>query len=237
MPTVTTDHLRAASDRIDAWLPQTQCTLCGYPRCRAYAEAVARGEADINRCPPGGDVTIEALAKLLKRPFKPLDPACGVPTPRLLAIIDEPECIGCTLCLTACPVDAILGAAKKMHTVIATECTGCALCLEPCPVDCIALVPYPCEDNQGDWPWPQYSREQSERARARTEARLRRLGQRHETRAARQAPRTAAMPSRHNDDARNATKAEIRMEIRAAVKRVRAKKMQLRASDRNSREG
>lgn len=127
--------------RIDALLPQTQCTRCGYPTCRAYADAIAADEADINRCPPGGAEGIAALAALLGVPPKPLDPATGAEGPALVAVIDESICIGCTKCILACPVDAIVGAAKRMHTVIAAECTGCELCVPPCPVDCIDLVP------------------------------------------------------------------------------------------------
>jgi len=127
--------------RIDALLPQTQCTRCGYPTCRAYAEAVARDEADINQCPPGGADGIAALADLLGRESKPLNPANGAEMPPLVAVIDEDVCIGCTKCIQACPVDAIVGAAKRMHTTIAAECTGCELCIAPCPVDCIDLVP------------------------------------------------------------------------------------------------
>jgi len=127
--------------RIDALLPQTQCTRCGYPTCRAYAEAIASGETDINHCPPGGADGVAALAALLDRAAKPLDPANGSEAPPLVAVIDEAICIGCTKCIQACPVDAIVGAAKRMHTILAAECTGCELCLPPCPVDCIALVP------------------------------------------------------------------------------------------------
>lgn len=128
------------ADRIDAALPQTQCTRCGYPACRPYAEAVARGEAAINQCPPGGEDGVHALAALTGRPLLPLDPHYGREAPPLLALIDETVCIGCTKCIQACPVDAIVGASKKMHTVITAECTGCELCLPPCPVDCIDLV-------------------------------------------------------------------------------------------------
>src|SRR5512134_1771645 len=131
----------ALADAIDRLLPQTQCTRCGYPACRPYAEAVAAGEAAINRCPPGGDAGIRALAALTGRPYAPLDPECGVEAPRRVALIDESRCIGCTLCITACPVDAIAGARRQMHTVIADLCTGCDLCLPPCPVDCIDMVP------------------------------------------------------------------------------------------------
>jgi electron transport complex protein RnfB len=127
--------------RIDALLPQTQCTQCGYQGCRPYAEAIARGEADINQCPPGGKATIRDLAGLLDREIKPLNPAHGAETEKMVAVIDENRCIGCVLCIKACPTDAILGASKQMHTVITEECTGCKLCIAPCPVDCISLQP------------------------------------------------------------------------------------------------
>jgi electron transport complex protein RnfB len=131
----------ALVERIDALLPQTQCGQCRYPGCRPYAAAIARGESGIDRCPPGGETTLRALAALLDRPVVALDPACGAPAPPQVAFIDEARCIGCALCLPACPVDAIVGAPRFMHTVIAAECTGCALCLPPCPVDCIELHP------------------------------------------------------------------------------------------------
>jgi len=125
--------------QIDAILPQTQCRQCGYDGCKPYAEAIAKGEADINQCPPGGDVGILALADLLNVEYKALNPMHGQYKAKELAVIDENICIGCTLCIQACPVDAILGASKQMHTVIASECTGCELCLAPCPVDCISM--------------------------------------------------------------------------------------------------
>jgi Na+-translocating ferredoxin:NAD+ oxidoreductase subunit B len=125
---------------LDALLPQTQCTRCGYPDCRAYAQAMAEGEADINRCPPGGEQGIVRLAALTGRPVLPLDPQRGIETPRRLAVIDEDWCIGCTLCIKACPVDCIVGASKQMHTVIDEQCTGCDLCLPVCPVDCISMI-------------------------------------------------------------------------------------------------
>jgi len=131
----------ALARAIDALLPQTQCTKCGYDGCRPYAEAIARGEADINQCPPGGDEGVARIAVLLGRKAKPLNPANGLYRPPQVALIDEATCIGCTKCIQACPVDAIVGASKLMHTVIASWCTGCELCLAPCPVDCIALVP------------------------------------------------------------------------------------------------
>jgi electron transport complex protein RnfB len=141
-------------DQIDAILPQTQCGQCGFPGCRPYAEAIANGEADINRCPPGGETVILALADLLGTEPKALDAEVGEEKPKRVAVIDEQLCIGCTLCIQACPVDAILGAAKQMHTVIASECTGCELCVEPCPVDCIAMVPIQVEPTTWKWPFP-----------------------------------------------------------------------------------
>lgn len=127
-------------EQIDARLPQTQCGQCGYPGCRPYAQAIAAGEADINQCPPGGEAGVRALAELLGREPKPLNPDNGEPQPKRLALIVEADCIGCTKCIQACPVDAIVGAPKRMHTVIEALCTGCELCLPPCPVDCIELV-------------------------------------------------------------------------------------------------
>jgi Na+-translocating ferredoxin:NAD+ oxidoreductase subunit B len=128
-------------EQIDAVLPQTQCTRCGFAACRPYAEAIAAGSADINQCPPGGEVTIRALARLLGRIEKPLNPVNGVVRAPTVAFIDEARCIGCAKCLPACPVDAIVGAQRFMHTVVAELCTGCDLCLPPCPVDCIELRP------------------------------------------------------------------------------------------------
>ncbi|MGH8192353.1 MAG: RnfABCDGE type electron transport complex subunit B [Rhodanobacteraceae bacterium] len=130
-------------ERIDAALPQTQCRRCGYPACRPYAEAIARGEAAINRCPPGGAGGVRVLAKITGQREQPLDPECGSEAPPCVAWIDETACIGCTKCIQACPVDAIVGASRLMHSVIADRCTGCELCLPPCPVDCIAMVAEP----------------------------------------------------------------------------------------------
>ncbi len=134
---VTTDPL---VERINALLPQTQCAQCGYPGCRPYAEAISSDKADINQCPPGGEAGVRALADLLGREPKPLNPEYGEEKPVTVVVVDEQRCIGCTLCIQACPVDAIVGAAKMMHTVIESECTGCNLCLPPCPVDCIDIV-------------------------------------------------------------------------------------------------
>lgn len=139
-------------EQIDSLLPQTQCGQCGHPGCRPYAEGIANGE-DINKCPPGGEATIQALADLLDVEPLPLDAEHGKEQVKSVAYIREDECIGCTKCIQACPVDAILGAAKQMHTVIIPECTGCDLCVEPCPVDCIDMIPV--ETTLGDWSWPQ----------------------------------------------------------------------------------
>lgn len=128
-------------EKIDALLPQTQCGQCGYAGCMPYAVAIAESHADINQCPPGGDEGIRQLAAFLGVATKPLNPENGIYKPKASALIDEPTCIGCTLCIQACPVDAIVGASKHMHTVIAAECTGCELCIAPCPVDCISMIP------------------------------------------------------------------------------------------------
>jgi len=134
----TTAQQNKLEDIVSA-LPQTQCGKCNYPGCRPYAEAIVRGEADINQCPPGGTETIKALANLLGRPVKPLNPENGLEKETQLAVIDELLCIGCVKCINACPVDAILGAAKQMHSVLVEECTGCELCIAPCPMDCISM--------------------------------------------------------------------------------------------------
>ena len=137
VPPIDTEDLIEAIDQL---LPQTQCGQCNYPGCRPYATAIAAGTADINQCPPGGMDGIRALAELLGREIKPLNPANGIEKPKVVALIVEEDCIGCTKCIQACPVDAIIGASKRMHTVIADLCTGCELCLPPCPVDCIELI-------------------------------------------------------------------------------------------------
>lgn len=143
-------------EKIDAILPQTQCGQCGFPGCKPYATAIASGEADINQCPPGGDEGIHKLADLLGVEYKPFGEGVAL-KPKAVAFIDENICIGCTLCLQACPVDAIAGAAKQMHTIIASECTGCELCIAPCPVDCISMEPLP-QDLQGwKWQYPVYT--------------------------------------------------------------------------------
>jgi electron transport complex protein RnfB len=197
-------------DRIDAALPQTQCTRCGYPDCRAYAEAVASGAAEINRCPPGGAEGIARLAELTHRPVLPLDSSRGLEGPRLLAVIDEAWCIGCTLCIKACPVDCIIGAPKRMHTVIDALCTGCELCLPVCPVDCIALVPVTGERSG----WQAWSTPQADQARQRYGA--------HQQRAARLQREQDDRPahSRHTDPAILSAKRAV---IDAALARARAR--------------
>ena len=178
-------------DAIDRVLPQTQCTKCGYPACRPYARAIAAGEADINRCPPGGDAGVRTLAALTGRAYTPLDPACGVEAPRRTAVIDERRCIGCTLCILACPVDAIIGARKQMHTVITELCTGCDLCVAPCPVDCIEMVPAAGADAAWDASRADAARERCDRRQARL---ARDRGERAVRLAAR-APRAVASPA------------------------------------------
>ena len=144
-------------EKIDAILPQTQCGQCGFPGCKPYATAIAKGEADINKCPPGGEEGVKKLAELLGVEVKPLN---AEPKPKSVAFIDESLCIGCTLCIQACPVDAILGAAKQMHTIIESECTGCELCVAPCPVDCIAMVPLKEELTNWKWKYPVFKLKQ-----------------------------------------------------------------------------
>lgn len=141
-------------EKINALLPQTQCGQCGYPGCKPYAEAIAKDDAAINLCPPGGDEGARRLADLLGREYTPLSAECQKETKAGVALIDEANCIGCTLCIQACPVDAILGAAKQMHTVIAPFCTGCELCLPPCPVDCIEMKALPQTPENWEWPRP-----------------------------------------------------------------------------------
>ncbi len=162
-----TTFSNALAERIDALLPQTQCTKCGFAGCRPYAEAIATREADINQCPPGGAAGIVKLATLLGRTPLPLNPANGIEKPLTVAVIDEALCIGCTLCIQACPVDAIVGAARRMHTVLPENCTGCDLCVAPCPMDCIAMVPVA--------PARAWTQADADAARARFEARKRRL--------------------------------------------------------------
>ena len=171
------------ADQINALLPQTQCTRCGYPDCASYAQAIASGEAGINQCPPGGEEGVRRLAALTGLPPLPLSEAHGLEGPRLLAVIDEAWCIGCTLCVKACPVDAIIGTNKHMHTVIEPDCTGCELCIPVCPVDCITLVPVHAEPAPTGWAaWSSEQAEQAREQHAWHQARTRRAKAEHDAR-------------------------------------------------------
>ena len=213
------------AQRIDALLPQTQCTRCGYPDCRSYAEAVAGGAARLNQCPPGGAEGIRRLAELLGQPELPLDPEFGDEGPRRIVYIEEATCIGCTLCIQACPVDAIVGAPKRMHAVIEADCTGCELCLPVCPMDCIALE----EVSAGATGWAAWSPAQAEAARARHAGRQARLArdareedERLNAKGAPQGPAAAAeadVPAAVDDPKRAAIAAAIaRARLRAKAR-------------------
>jgi len=203
-------------ERIDALLPQTQCTKCGHDGCRPYAQAIAEGEA-INRCPPGGEPGIAALAGLLGRPPLPLDESRGRHGPLQVAVIDERHCIGCTLCIAACPVDAIAGANKRMHTVIPELCTGCDLCVAPCPVDCIAMRP---AEPARDW-----SAADAAAARRRYDSRKRRLERLRREAEARLAARSAAARAARQAQA-EADNAQKQAAIAQALARARARRAQ-----------
>lgn len=179
---------KSLADQLEDLLPQTQCTKCGYPACRPYAQAIADGEANYNQCPPGGMEGVARLAHLLGKPVIPLNPANGAERPRPVAVIDESLCIGCTLCIQACPVDAIIGAAKQMHTILPDLCTGCDLCVAPCPVDCIAMV----DVTGGKTGWAAWSQAQADAARARHDFRTLRLRREKEENDARLAVKAAA---------------------------------------------
>lgn len=210
--------------QIDALLPQTQCTRCGYEGCRPYAEAIASGDAEINRCPPGGDATVRRLAEHTGNRVKPIDPECGEVPQRLVAFIREAECIGCTRCIQVCPVDAILGAAKQMHTVIADECTGCELCVPACPVDCIDLPVAMAGEGQVQWPTQsEHETARAARARQRFDARAARLQRQQAEKTAQRRRRKAALQKKATatDDA-GAKKSEIT----AAIARAKARRKQ-----------
>lgn len=228
-----TRHTPTLADRLEALLPQTQCTKCGFDGCRPYAEAMARGEADCNRCPPGGAEGIARLAAALDRPVLPLDPARGHEQARAVAVIDESRCIGCTLCIQACPVDAIVGAPKQMHTVLPDWCTGCDLCVAPCPVDCIDMVPVTGERTG----WAAWSPQLAGEALARYRARGVRVVREREENEARLAAKAAAKlealaQEAAQDEAERAAQARKRAIIEAAIARAREK--QLAAKPRNT---
>ncbi|GJG93184.1 electron transport complex subunit RsxB [Cupriavidus pauculus] len=212
------------ADRLEALLPQTQCTKCGFDGCRPYAEAMATGEAAPNRCPPGGAEGIVRLSALLETVPQPLDPVRGVEQPRAVALIDESLCIGCTLCIQACPVDAIVGAPKQMHTVLPDWCTGCDLCVAPCPVDCIAMIPVTGEKTG----WAAWSQEQADAAQARYVARKARLVRESEENDARLAAKAAAklealQAEAAASEAEQAAQARKKAIIQAAIERARQK--------------
>lgn len=219
---------KTLADQIEDLLPQTQCTKCGYAACRPYAEAVASGEAGYNQCPPGGMQGVARLANFLGKPVIPLNPVNGQERPRPLAVIDESLCIGCTLCIQACPVDAIVGAAKQMHTVINELCTGCDLCVAPCPVDCISMV----DVTPGKTGWDAWSQEQADAARKRHDLRSLRLRRDKEENEARLAAKAAA--KRKEVEAASASSPEEKKEqdrkkaiIQAAIERARLKKEEM----------
>ena len=212
------------ADLIEDALPQTQCTKCGYPACRPYAEAIANGDAPINQCPPGGFEGITRLSAITGHPVIPLNPVNGFERPRPVAFIDESLCIGCTLCIQACPVDAIVGAAKQVHTILPSLCTGCDLCVAPCPVDCIVMFPVTGDATGGD-AWTQ---DQADAARQRHDARTGRLAREGLENDARLAAKAIAKLRAVNDEAVNtpqelAEKERKRAIIAAAMERARAK--------------
>lgn len=215
--------MNRAAAPLHAALPQTQCTRCGYPDCEGYAEAIAAGEAQINQCPPGGAEGIRRLSVLAGRPVVPLNPDNGVEGPRTVAVIDENWCIGCTLCLDACPTDAILGGNKRMHTVIEPYCTGCELCVPVCPVDCIALE----NVTGGRTGWEAWSQPQADLALARYEARKVRKKREeadHAARMERKAREKLADLPALTQGAEGAELARKKAVIEAALARARAKR-------------
>lgn len=210
---MTVTDSKTLADRIEDLLPQTQCTKCGYNGCRPYAEAVAAGTANYNQCPPGGAEGVARLAGLLGKPVIPLNPVNGAERPRPLAVIDENLCIGCTLCMQACPVDAIVGAPKQMHTVVAPLCTGCDLCVAPCPVDCIAMVPV----TDGATGWAAWSQEQADAARERHDQRLARMEREREAAEARAVAKRAGLHAAQQPARSAATTAPVQSEVPSAA--------------------
>lgn len=198
--------------QVDAILPQTQCTQCGYSGCLPYAQAIVQNNAPINRCPPGGENGVRALAQLLDRPVTPLNPECGQPEPLHIAVIDETHCIGCTLCIQACPTDAIMGASRQMHTVLPDWCTGCKLCVAPCPVDCISMEP-------AHRDWTEHDASQARERTRQHEARLKRKHPEDQPLAARTLSNKAALTAKAQSGAPARQKA-----IADALARARARR-------------
>ncbi|WP_321879093.1 electron transport complex subunit RsxB [Paraburkholderia bannensis] len=237
------NNSRTLADRIEDLLPQTQCTKCGYDGCRPYAEAVAASTASYNQCPPGGAEGVARLAQLLGKPVIPINPDNGVERARPVAFIDEQVCIGCTLCLQACPVDAIVGAPKQMHTIVKDLCTGCDLCVAPCPVDCIAMIPVTGEATG----WDAWTQQQADEARLRHDRHQARLAAERDAAEARAAARRAAAaapvaatpatetagastPAAPASTAADDAAAKKKAIIQAALERARQKKAELAAS-------
>ncbi|PXW22718.1 electron transport complex protein RnfB [Paraburkholderia caballeronis] len=241
---VTVTDSKTLADRLEDLLPQTQCTKCGYDGCRPYAEAVAAGAANYNQCPPGGAEGVARLARVLGKPVIPINPVNGVERARPVAFIDEQLCIGCTLCMQACPVDAIVGAPKQMHTIVKDLCTGCDLCVAPCPVDCIAMIPVT-GDATG---WDAWTQQQADAARLRHDRRAARLARERDAAEARAAARRHAAASPPQAAAKDETasaaaattsaatpataaaddpEAKKRAIIQAALERARQKKAEL----------
>ncbi|WP_233575521.1 electron transport complex subunit RsxB [Noviherbaspirillum saxi] len=221
----------ALADQIEDLLPQTQCTKCGYPACRPYAEAIAAGTAGYNQCPPGGIEGVARLANLLGKPVIPLNPINGVERVRPVAVIDDALCIGCTLCIQACPVDAIAGAAKQMHTVVANLCTGCDLCVAPCPVDCISMV----DVTPGKSGWGAWSRAEADAARERHRFHMFRLRREKEENDARLAAKAAAKLKTVEAEAapnpeEKAAQERKKAIIQAAMERARLQKEKMAAT-------
>lgn len=218
--------LPTLADQIEDLLPQTQCTKCGFDACRPYAEAVASGNASYNQCPPGGAEGVARLASLLGKPVIPLNPVNGTERTRTRALIDEAVCIGCTLCIQACPVDAIIGAAKQMHTVLPSLCTGCDLCIAPCPVDCITMEEVTPQTGWAAWPQPQ-----ADAARSRHDFRAVRLVREKAENDARLAAKAAAKLKEVEAEAASSEEARREQDrkkaiIQAAMERARLKKLQ-----------
>ncbi|HJW56221.1 MAG TPA: electron transport complex subunit RsxB [Burkholderiaceae bacterium] len=227
MSAVSSPVSTSLADQIENLLPQTQCTKCGFPACRPYAEAIANGMASYNQCPPGGAEGVARLAHLLGKPVIPLNPENGMERVRPLAVIDELRCIGCTLCTQACPVDAIVGAAKQMHTILPDLCTGCDLCVAPCPVDCIFLV----DVTPGKTGWAAWSQQQADAARERHDFRNFRLQREREENEARLAAKAAEKRKTAQAEStlapeQQAEQARKKAIIQAAMERARLKKEQ-----------